>query len=59
MLIKVYRYLINNYTLIISLTLGTAVITTEMEAASDAQTRDNLLHIEPVSQEDTSGCNEA
>jgi hypothetical protein len=59
MLIKVHQYLINSHTLTISLTLETTPTTTEMEATSNAQTRDNILHIRTVSHEDTSRRSEA
>ena len=59
MLIKVHQYLINSYITTISLTLKSTLVTTEMKATSNAQTRNNPLCTIEVSHENTNRSSEA
>lgn len=59
MIIKVHQYLINSYTTTTPLTPKGILVTTEMKATFNAQTRDNFLHTRTASDENASRHSEA
>ena len=59
MLMKVHHYLINSYTTTISLTPKGILVTPEMKATFNAQTRDVFLHTRTSSHENASRRSEA
>ena len=59
MLIKVHHYLINSYTITISLTPKGILVTPEMKATFNAEAQDVFLHTRTASHEKASRRSEA